>query len=162
MRTRRDPVMRPLCTLAILSAALGLVACTAAPPLYQRVTDKPFQEVLEDAEFAVTERNFRVTASLHIGSAIRERGAAEFPDVDVILFCNLNYARRMLELRPEFVNHCPGRITLRAQDGKTHIGATLLPERTGDAALDALMRELNGIIRAMVDYAVEDWSENLP
>ena len=133
----------------------------ASPPLYQRVTDKPFKEVLEDAEFAVTERNFRVAASLHIGAAIRERGAAEFPDMEVILFCNLAYARRMLELRPEFVNYCPGRITLRAENGRTHISASLLPERTGDPALDVLMRELNTIIRGMVDYAVEEWAQNV-
>lgn len=146
---------------AILLFGMAAAGCASPATLYQRVTDKPLAEVLADAEFAVTERNFRVAAGLHIGAAIRERGVADFPDHEVILFCNLSYAQRMLELRPDFLNQCPGRITLRTQDGRTYIAATLLPERTGNRELDALAREMNGIIRAMVDYAVETWSRNI-
>ncbi|NIR94830.1 MAG: DUF302 domain-containing protein, partial [Gammaproteobacteria bacterium] len=64
-------------------------------------------EVLEDAEFAISERNMRITDRLHIGRAIRDRGYEDFPDYEIILFCSLTYARRMLELEPEFINFCP-------------------------------------------------------
>ncbi|NIQ11060.1 MAG: DUF302 domain-containing protein, partial [Gammaproteobacteria bacterium] len=49
----------------------------------------------------------RITDRLHIGRAIRDRGYEDFPDYEIILFCSLTYARRMLELEPEFINFCP-------------------------------------------------------
>jgi uncharacterized protein (DUF302 family) len=124
---------------------------------YERTAQKPLAEVVADAEFAIIERNFRITGSLHIGKAIRERDGDGFPDYEVILFCNLGFARQMLELDPDLINFCPGRVTIRGGATGIVVSAPLLPQNTGDARMDNLMRKLNGLIREIVDYAAEAW-----
>lgn len=149
-----------LLRIAALAAAVSLPwsqAFAGQPDIYERETRKPLSEVVEDAEFAIVERNFRVTGNLHIGKAIRERDGGDFPDYEVVLFCNLGYAREMLELNPEFVNFCPGRVTVRGAGAATIVSAPLLPQNTGDPRLDALMKKLNTFIREIVDYAAESW-----
>lgn len=131
--------------------------------IYQRTTPKPVPEVVEDVEFAISERNFRITSQLHVGRGIRERDKIEFPDYEVILFCNLGYARQMLELDPGFINHCPGRITVRGGADATYIATPLLPEPPGqDATLTALVQKINAQLRAIVDYGTEHWADQEP
>ena len=125
---------------------------------YESRTEKPLAQVLDDAEFAITERNFRITGRLHIGKGIRERGNAGFPDYEVILFCNLSYAERMLELEPEYVNYCPGRITFRNDGGTIIISASLVPEDPDNPGLNTLVKEINRQLRDIVDFSVQKWS----
>jgi uncharacterized protein (DUF302 family) len=125
----------------------------------ERNTQKSIQQILEDAEFAISERNFRINNSLHIGSAIRERGESGFPDYEVILFCNLSHAKRMLELAPDFITYCPQRLIIR--DAGTHrvISAALLPNKTSNAALNIVTEEINDLMRDIVEFAAADWPE---
>ena len=125
--------------------------------LYTRETTKSPAEVVEDLEFAITERNFRVTGVLHVGRGIRERGADAFPDYDVILFCSLSLARKMLEQDPGYINFCPGRITVRGGD-QTVISAPLLPASPANPLLTHLVEDINVQIRQIVDYGTEPWS----
>ena len=119
---------------------------------------EPVREVVEDLEFAITERNFRVTGRMHVGRGIRERGLAEFPDYEVILFCNLGFARQMLELDPSYINYCPGRVTVRRDRDRTVISAPLLPEPDANRPLAEVTRRINSYIRDIVDYGTEQWS----
>ncbi len=122
-------------------------------------SDKPVRHILEDAEFAITERNFRINVRLHIGKAIRERGSTGFPDNEVILFCNLSYAKRMLELAPEYVRFCPQRISVYDKGEERIIFASLYPEDSSNAALNKVTREVNTEIRDIVEFAATDWPE---
>lgn len=151
---------RILSLLFCAGAGIGGCATSAAEPgIYERTTPKPVTETVEDVEFAVTERNFRITGQLHVGKGIRERDRIAFPEHEVVLFCNLGLARRMLELDPGFINYCPGRVAVRESAGTTHISAPLLPETVGQGPeLAALVRRTNVLIREIVDYATEEWS----
>jgi len=124
---------------------------------YQMETDKPFEEVLDDAIFAITERNFRLTSHLHIGKSIRDRKNPDFPDYEVLLYCNLSHAKKMLELDPNMISSCPGRITVRQNGDGVNITAPLWPEKMKDNELKLHMQKLNGLIREIVDYAADDW-----
>ena len=148
---------------SILAGAVLLLYCLAprasgVSTLYQAQTNKPLARVMEDAEFAITERNFRITGRLHIGQGIRERGNSDFPDYEVIMFCNLSYAERMLDMDPEYVNYCPGRITFRDKTGTIIISATLLPETGDNVQLDLLVKKINLLIREIVDFSIQEWS----
>ena len=66
--------------------------------IYEKTTQKPLENIIQDAEFAITENNFRITNRLHIGSAIKERGCFDFPQNEIILFCNLTIAEEMLKI----------------------------------------------------------------
>ncbi len=124
---------------------------------YQLSTEKAFEEVLDDTIFAITERNFRITSHLHIGKAIRDRNNPDFPEYEVLLYCNLVYAKKMLDLDPDMINSCPGRITIRQSDDRIIITAPLWPEQMKDKSLKTHMQKMNVLIRDIVDYAADDW-----
>ena len=65
---------------ALLGGICLLVAACSQPhsPSYadlivRYTTEKPFSDVVDDLEFAIQERNFRITGHNKIGSVIRER-----------------------------------------------------------------------------------------
>lgn len=148
---------RLLTTAALLFATSQLLHAQN-PPIYTRETAKAVVDALDDAEFAITDRNFRVTGRLHIGQAIRERGDGEFPEFEVILFCNLNYTEQMLRLNPDYVNYCPAKVTVREAGNRVVISAPLIPVTAADERLNDLVNRLNSLLREIVDYAAREWS----
>ncbi len=144
---------------------LSLLACLALPPalevLEQRLTitelrtAKTYQETLYDAEFAITEHNLRITGRLRIGEAIRERGYPDFPRHDVLLFCNLEFARRLLQREPRGIHHCPARLSLREEDGAVVVSAPLFPESAEDPETRRITARFNDTLRAILYYAAE-------
>ena len=145
-----------------LALAILLFGCSAQSEsniqekYYRVTTNKPLEEVLDDAAFAITERNFRIIEQLHIGEGIRKRGYPHFPDYEVILYCNLTLAREMLILAPALINECPYRVTFRQQSGQIVIAAPLLP-KSSNQALTKQVQALNTMTREIVDYAADDW-----
>lgn len=124
---------------------------------YEKTTDKSLQEILEDIEFAITEHNLRIVDRLHIGQAIQTRGNRDFPDYEIILYCNLTFAENMLELDPSLINVCPGRVTVRSTGNSYIISAPLWPEQSRNVNLNKIMHDMNNIVRKIVDYAAQDW-----
>lgn len=120
---------------------------------YTRYSDKAFAEVVMDLEFAISNRNYRVTGRNEIGSAIGEREQITFPRAAVLHFCNLTDAQLMLELAPEYLLHMPCRIAVRVHAGRIVVEARLLPE--DHATAGALSRRINAILKAIVAEAVE-------
>lgn len=129
------------------------------PQVYETNSGKTLQDILEDLEFAMTEHNLRIVDRLHIGEAIRLRGEDEFPDYEVIMYCNLTFAQKMLELEPEMINTCPGRVSVRGLEDSYVISAQLWPEQTANVELNRLMHELNNQLREIVDYSALEWSK---
>ena len=124
-----------------------------------KITNKPFIDAAEDAAFAISERNFRVTNTLRIGNAVRERGREDFAEYDVILFCNIQFAERMLELDPSYVNFCPGQIAVWEQDGQVHISAPLVPEHDHLEELTEIVTTINELVIESVEFAAEEWQD---
>lgn len=142
----------------ILLIGLGyFIETPDQPHYYQLETDKPIEEVLDDAIFAITERNFRLTNHMHIGQAIRNRINSNFPDYEVLLYCNLSYAKKILELDPNMINSCPGRLIIRQDKDKIRITAPLWPEQMENNELRLLIQKMNKFIREIVEYAADDW-----
>ncbi len=147
-------------TLFNSSASIQGLSVLDGEKFIQAVTDKPFQDTVDDASFAITERNFRVTNTLRIGNAIRVRGNKEFPQNDVILFCNIQYAEQMLELDPSYVNFCPGQITVREDiNNKVIISALLVPLHKDNDALNDIVNKVNALVEESIEFAAEDWQE---
>jgi uncharacterized protein (DUF302 family) len=126
---------------------------------YEVSSGKSLQDILEDLEFAMTEHNLRIVERLHIGQAIKLRGDEDFPDYEVILYCNLTFARQMLELAPEMINTCPGRVSVRGKENSYIISAPLWPEQNVDSKLNLMMQDLNNQLRKIVDYSALEWSK---
>jgi uncharacterized protein (DUF302 family) len=153
--TRIPPIRKPV--IAAVLVLLSLAACSSPPaqdraPRYTAHSSKPFEEVLADLEFAIGEHNFRLTGRDTIGAAIAERNAVAFPSATVLHFCNLEYARQLLEVDPHYLLHMPCRIALyEGADGVT-VEARLLPQ--GDLA-PALNTRINSILKAIVSDAAD-------
>ncbi|MFT5132077.1 MAG: hypothetical protein ACI9SC_000540 [Gammaproteobacteria bacterium] len=142
-------------TLCLFSAAS---ACSNEKNEFEeRITSKSVAEIMVDAEFAITERNFRINNRLHIGKAISLRTESGFPDFEVILFCNLNYAKKMLELAPDFISYCPQRLAIRDVGQQRIITASLIPQNTSNQILNAVTGEINKLVTEIVDFAADDW-----
>ena len=120
---------------------------------YTLHTSNSFDDVLTDLEFAIGEQNFRVTGRNTIGAAITERGAFDLPAATVLHFCNLEYARQILQVAPQYLLHMPCRIAVYQQDGKVTVEARLLPEN--DPAVRPLSQKINRILETIVSSAVE-------
>ncbi len=159
---RTASLLRPVHFRSVLLCItlLVLTACSDRDVNFaERVTDKDVTQIFDDAEFAITERNFRINNRLHIGKAIRKRGQGGFPDYEVILFCNLSYAKRMLDLAPDFISYCPQRLAIRDTGQQRIITASLLPDKTSSAALNSVTGEINAMVWEIVDFAAKDWPD---
>ncbi len=137
-----------------------LLACSENENYFsEKTSNKNLSQIIDDIEFAITERNFRINNRLHIGKAINERGQGGFPDYEVILFCNLSYAKRMLELAPDYISYCPHRIAIRDTGEQRIITASLLPYNTSNQSLNSVTKEINALVYEIVDFAAADWPE---
>jgi len=156
-------------TRALLLAALFLCAATAAADgpvdtparpstaLIERgATEKSFDDVILELDFAITERNFRITGRNTIGKGLRERGYADFPDVEVIHFCNLEYAREVLLIDPGYVAQMPCRITVHREGGQTVVSLILLPQDHPDPRVNAFAVRMNGLLREIMAFVLEE------
>ena len=113
---------------------------------------KPFADVIFELNFAITDRNFRITGRNSIGEGLRQRGYKNFPNVEVIHFCSLELAREVLEIDPGFVAHMPCRITVHEADGKTVISLLKLPLDSADARVNAFARRMNATLTEIVEF----------
>jgi uncharacterized protein (DUF302 family) len=150
-------ILKASIILSSFLITVTLVSCSNESSIFfEYESEKPLKEVLEDAEFAITEENFRITGNLHIGKGIQERENADFPQYEMILFCNLSYAQEMLTIDPSYVNYCPHRISIREHKQKIIIGTILLPEKTANRKMNNFAVKLNSLLRDIVKYAAEE------
>ncbi len=151
---------RPLANIMMMVCVAALSACTPPPPtsansIVRVETAKSFEDVIFELDFAITERNFRITGRNTIGKGLRDRGYDNFPDVEVIHFCNLEYAREVLIIDPGYVAQMPCRITVHVVEETTVISLILLPENHADERVNDFARRMNAILHDIVDFVIE-------
>ena len=125
---------------------------------YVRTVKASFDDVFADLEFAITERNYRITGVNSIGRAIvdRQDQKSPFPLASVVHFCNIEAAREILEINLDYLLLMPCRIALNEiDDGHIRIEAQLLP--LDDEPLHAVAVRVNAMLRSIVDFAAGDW-----
>lgn len=151
-------LLRPWLALFLGLAWAGASASEAGPGanlIVRGSTDKSFADVVQELDFAITEHNFRITGRNTIGKGLRERGYTDFPDVEVIHFCSLEYAREVLLIDPGYVAMMPCRITVHEQEGRTVVSLILLPETHPNPQVVAFARRMNGVLREILAFVVE-------
>ena len=146
--------LTPLLVLALL-AACSESRAPGDDLIIRLASTKPFEDVIFELDFAITERNFRITGRNTIGKGLRERGYKDFPNVEVIHFCNLEYAREVLLIDPAYVAQMPCRITVHEAPNATIVSLILLPENHPDERVNAFARRMNAILREIVAFVQE-------
>lgn len=147
--------------LLACSIALALPLCIWASSIHadaqiihKETRTKSFENVIFDLEFAITQRNFRITARNNIGRGIRERGVKNFPNAMIVHFCSLTLARKALQLDPLLITHMPCRMAVYDGGNRVIVSTTLLPENSNSAQINAFARRINGILRWIIRFAV--------
>lgn len=153
-------------SIALFPAVVFLaVSCVASgvPPTagqldqatgrYRVVTQKHFDDVLEDIAFAIGQHNYRITGSNRIGTAISSRSGQPYPALAVLHFCNIEVAKTLYERNPDFALHMPCRIALRETGDQVTIESRLVPEN--DPGTRRLAVEINRMMRDIADYGAQ-------
>ena len=124
--------------------------------IYEKSTSKSFEEARHDAEFAITDRNFRIVSRLKIGQAIRERQKdSTFPLYEVVLFCNLSYTKKMLQADSSSIYYCPYKVAIREQGNQIIVGTILIQRDEVVEAASNMADQINQLLREIVDHAVD-------
>ncbi len=144
-----------------LIAFLFLTGCTdrcpKSEPLIQRfTTNKSFDDVIQELDFAITERNFRITGRNTVGKGLRKRGYENYPEIEVIHFCSLDVAKEVLDIDPGFVAQMPCRVTVHEEKDHVVISLILLPTNHKDPRVNDFARRMNKTLREIVDYVLEE------
>lgn len=114
---------------------------------------KPFDDVIFELNFAITDHNFRITGRNSLGEGLRQRGYQDFPKVEIIHFCSLELAREVLLLDPGFVAHMPCRVTVHEAGDKTVISLIKLPLDHVDPRVNDFARRINATLTEIVEFA---------
>lgn len=152
-RRRSQPVRIALFVSLLIAAS---TIAHAERSVYDRVApaDKRFADVVLDMEQAIGDENFAIVGRNDIGNAVRRRGHADFPDAVIVQFCNLEYARRVIEIDPSYMLYMPCRVVAFERDGRVHAASLLLPTDTERASFNELATAINAAIRRIIDFAV--------
>jgi uncharacterized protein (DUF302 family) len=136
---------------ALLALILGGSAASA-----QEVTTYPFDGSFEDAAFAVETaivgKGLVVDYRSHVGEMLNRTGADVGSDVrifdnaDVFLFCSAVLSRKVMEVDPMNIAHCPYGIFVTDREGQVSVGYRHLPE----GAMQEVQTLLDGIAREAV------------
>ncbi len=120
-------------------------------PVFTTETNKKTDDVIEDLLIIIGEQNFRLNQHADIGKAIARRNNISFPDATVLHFCNLTYARQLLEIAPDYLLRMPCRIAVWAKnDSSTIIEVWLLPEN--DKRTLEIAKIINAILIKIVTF----------
>ena len=125
----------------------------AATKRYTVISQKPYDDVLEDLEFSISQHNYRITGRNQIGNAIAQSENIDYANSTIVHFCNLQAAREIYDINPEFLLHMPCRITLREANGSVIVEARLVPEN--DPELKEISLRINAMMRSIADYAAK-------
>ena len=138
----------------IMCSFMLMISCSMnSTEIYKVISNKNFSDIIQDAEFAISENNFRIVNRINIGDSIQKRNGDTFPRNEIILFCNLTIAEEMLKLDPDYINYCPYKITITEDEEIVFIGTRLLPTNTRSSNINNFSIKMNEILRNMVKYA---------
>ncbi|SFT03006.1 protein of unknown function DUF302 [Sulfitobacter marinus] len=118
----------------------ALLLCLAAVPVaaQDQAITFPYDGSFEDATFAVENaiigKGLVIDHVSHVGDMLNRTGADVGSDVeiyaaaDVFLFCSAVLSRKVMELDPMNIAHCPYSVFVTDIDGQVSIGYPTYPE----------------------------------
>ncbi|MBD3634258.1 MAG: DUF302 domain-containing protein [Methylophaga sp.] len=124
--------------------------------LYEQYSPYSFEDTILNLDIAISEYNYRIIHRSHIGQAVRDRGDKEFPLSTITSFCNITYAKEMMEINPLLINDMPCNVSVReTEDGKVIVGTKLMQEAVSDPAQKRFAEKINANLKAIIGATVE-------
>lgn len=137
---------------------LSITAChqRSENRLYEKVSPYSFEDTLLNLDIAISEQNYRIIHRSHIGQAIRDRGDADFPLATITNFCNITYAKEMMQINPQLINEMPCNISVRQSTSDQVIVSTkLMDENTSDDKQQAFAKKINTNLKTIIGATIE-------
>lgn len=154
MNTKRPIKLSVLCALIITT----IVGCSkdCASKIYQQYSEYSFEETLLNLDLAISEHNYRIIHRSQIGQAVRDRGEKDFPLSTITNFCNITYAKEMIEINSDLINEMPCTIAVREEPDKGIIvSSKLMNERTGNEQQNQFALKINNNLKSIIAATVE-------
>jgi len=141
----------------VIFVILSLVACNdnGVNRIYQQHSDYNFEDTLLNLDIAISEHNYRIIHRSNIGQAIRDRGDKNYPLSTVISFCNITYAKEMMEINSDLINDMPCIITVREEKEGTIIGTRLMSELSDNSEQTAFAKRINTNLKSIIQSSIE-------
>jgi uncharacterized protein (DUF302 family) len=123
--------------------------------IFQLSSEYDFEETLLNLDIAISEHNYRIIHRSNIGQAVRDRGEKDYPLSTVISFCNITYAKEMMEINSDLINDMPCIVTVREEKEGVIIGTKLMLTNTKNARQNDFAKRINANLIAIVEATVE-------
>lgn len=151
-------IVERLRAFLIVVTSLVLVSCQPQTEnrIYEKESRYSFEDTILNLDIAISEYNYRIIHRSHIGQAVRDRGDEDFPLSTITSFCNITYAKEMMEINPLLINEMPCNIGVRqTEDGKVIIGTKLMDEQVSDTAQQAFAKKINQNLKGIIGATIE-------
>ena len=137
--------------------ALLLTGCEKDTPsrIYQQHSNYAYEDTLINLDIAISEHNYRIIHRSNIGQAVRDRGEKDYPLSTVISFCNITYAKEMMEINSDLLNDMPCIVTVREEKDSVIVGTKLMIENTANSAQNEFAARINSNLKSIVEATVE-------
>ena len=141
------------CILLILS----LFGCVQEDTtrVYQQLSNYNFEDTLLNLDIAISEHNYRIIHRSNIGQAVRDRGDKDYPLSTVISFCNISYAKEMMEINSDLINDMPCIITVREEKQGVIVGTKFMLENTNNKRQNDFAKRINVNLKSIVEATIE-------
>ena len=123
--------------------------------IYQKVSTDNFEDTLQNLDIAISEHNYRIIHRSNIGQAIRDRGDKHYPLSTVISFCNITYAKEMMEINSDLINDMPCIVTVREEAGNVIVGTKLMQFNTENDVQNNIAIRINNNLKSIIEATVE-------
>lgn len=151
-------IVERLRAFLIIVTSLVLVSCQPQTEnrIYEKQSRYSFEDTILNLDIAISEYNYRIIHRSHIGQAVRDRGDQDFPLSTITSFCNITYAKEMMEINPLLINEMPCNIGVRqTEDGNVIIGTKLMNEQVSDTAQQAFAKKINQNLKGIIGATIE-------
>lgn len=123
--------------------------------IYQQISQYSFEDTLINLDIAISEHNYRIIHRSDIGQAIRDRGHQDFPLSTITNFCNISYAKQMMEINPNLINEMPCTIAIRQQADAVIVSTKLMATNTNNQVQNDFAVKINTNIKAIIEATIE-------
>jgi len=136
---------------------LFLIACGQSNQdrLYQKYSSYNFEDTLLNLDIAISESNYRIIHRSHIGQAVRDRGDKEFPLSTITSFCNITYAKEMMEINPDLINDMPCNVAVRESKNGVLVSTKLMNDDTPNQQQNEFARRINNNLRTIIEATID-------
>ena len=137
---------------------LLLVGCeqnTTSNRIYQQTSNYDYEDTLLNLDIAISEHNYRIIHRSKIGQAVRDRGEKDYPLSIVISFCNITYAKEMMDINSDLINDMPCIVTVREEKEGVIIGTKLMTENTDNQRQNDFAKKINNNLKSIITDTIE-------